>query len=134
MIENGILLLATSKYEAKAVALLGLGFGLLALDRWSLATLFPEISKDLHLNYQYLGNLTVTLAIAWGFTAIVVGRAADHFGRRKVLLPAVIGFSLMAGFAGLATGFLELYLMVRVSGNGRESCGVLGMRRTDTVI
>src|SRR6476660_7057126 len=84
-----------SNYEAKAVALLGLGFGLLALDRWSLATLFPQISKDLHLNYQDLGNLTGILAIAWGITAILVGRAADHFGRRKVLLPAVIGFSLM---------------------------------------
>jgi MFS family permease len=98
-------------YEPKAVLLLGLGFGLLALDRWSLATLFPAISKDLHLNYQDLGNLTGVLAIAWGITAIFVGRAADHFGRRKVLLPAVIGFSLMAGFAGLATGFLGLYLM-----------------------
>jgi MFS family permease len=33
-----------------------------------------------------------------------------------VLLPAVIGFSLMAGFAGLATGFLELYLMRMLMG------------------
>jgi MFS family permease len=105
-----------SNYEAKAVALLGLGFGLLALDRWSLATLFPQISKDLHLNYQDLGNLTGILAIAWGITAILVGRAADHFGRRKVLLPAVVGFSLMAGFAGLATGFLTLYLMRMLMG------------------
>jgi MFS family permease len=98
-------------YEAKAVILLGLGFGLLSLDRWSLATLFPYISKDLHLNYQDLGNLSGVLAIAWGFTAIIMGRAADRFGRRKVLLPAVVGFSLMAGFAGLATGFMSLYLM-----------------------
>jgi MFS family permease len=98
-------------YEAKAVALLGLGFGLLSLDRWSLATLYPYVSKDLNLNYQDLGNLTGVLAIAWGFTAIIMGRAADHFGRRKVLLPAIVGFSLMAGFAGLATGFLSLYLM-----------------------
>src|ERR1700722_17294593 len=98
-------------YEAKAVLLLGLGFGLLSLDRWSLATLFPYISKDLHLNYQDLGNLSGVLAIAWGFTAIIMGRAADRFGRRKVLLPAVVGFSLMAGFAGLATGFMSLYLM-----------------------
>jgi hypothetical protein len=51
--------------EIKAVALLGLGFGLLALDRWSIATLFPSISKDLNLNYQDLGNLTGILAIAW---------------------------------------------------------------------
>jgi MFS family permease len=97
--------------EIKAVALLGLGFGLLALDRWSIATLFPAISKDLNLNYQDLGNLTGVLAIAWGITAIITGRVADRLGRRKVLLPAIIGFSLMAGFSGLATGFLTLYLM-----------------------
>jgi hypothetical protein len=47
-----------TNYEIKAVALLGLGFGLLALDRWSIATLFPSISKDLNLNYQDLDNLT----------------------------------------------------------------------------
>lgn len=101
----------SSHYEAKAVGLLGIGFRLLALDRWSLATLFPSISKDLHLNYQDLGNLSGILAIAWGVTAIFMGRAADRLGWRKVLLPAIIGFSLMAGFAGLATGFTALYLM-----------------------
>src|SRR5258708_19668776 len=101
----------SANYEIKAVALLGLGFGLLALDRWSIATLFPSISKDLNLNYQDLGNLTGVLAIAWGITAIIMGRVADRLGRRKVLLPAIIGFSLMAGFSGLATGFVTLYLM-----------------------
>jgi MFS family permease len=100
-----------ANYEVKAVVLLGLGFGLLALDRWSIATLFPFISKDLNLNYQDLGNLTGVLAIAWGITAIITGRVADRLGRRKVLLPAIIGFSLMAGLSGLATGFLTLYLM-----------------------
>lgn len=65
-------------YETKAVALLGLGFGLLALDRWSIAVLFPAISKDLNLNYQDLGNLTGVLAIAWGITAIIMGRVADR--------------------------------------------------------
>src|ERR1700719_2047434 len=68
----------SSNYEAKAVALLGLGLGLLALDRWSLATLFPEISKDLNLNYQDLGNLTGILAIAWGITASLATRAPGH--------------------------------------------------------
>src|SRR5258708_13362418 len=101
----------STNYEIKAVALLGVGFGLLALGRWSIATLFPSISKDLNLNYQDLGNLTGVLAIAWGITAIIMGRVADRLGRRKVLLPAIIGFSLMAGFSGLATGFVTLYLL-----------------------
>src|SRR5258708_24935156 len=85
----------SANYEIKAVALLGLGFGLLALDRWSIATLFPSIGKDLNLNYQDLGNLTGVLAIAWGITAIIMSRVADRLGPRAVLVPALIGVLFM---------------------------------------
>src|SRR5260221_12089879 len=115
----------STNYEIKAVAVLGLGFGLLALDRWSIATLFPSISKDLNLNYQDLGNLTGVLAIAWGITAIIMGRVADRLGRRKVLLPAIIGFSLMAGFSGLATGFVTLSTMWLLVGVFQGACSPL---------
>jgi hypothetical protein len=36
-------------YEWKAVTLLGLGFGLVGLDRWIIAPLFPAIAADLGL-------------------------------------------------------------------------------------
>ena len=38
-----------TSYEWKAVTLLALGFGLVGLDRWLIAPLFPAIMKDLHL-------------------------------------------------------------------------------------
>jgi hypothetical protein len=43
-----------TSYEWKAVTLLGLGFGLVGLDRWIIAPLFPFMMKDLNLNYQDL--------------------------------------------------------------------------------
>lgn len=101
-----------TSYEWKAVTLLGIGFGLVGLDRWIIAPLFPFIMKDLHLTYQDLGNLVGILGICWGVFAIVVGGISDKVGRRKVLIPAVVAFSLLSGLSGFATGFMSL-LMIR---------------------
>ncbi|SRR5258708_2664960 len=54
-----------AKYEWKAVTLLGLGFGLVGLDRWIIAPLFPFMMKDLHLGYQDLGNIVGVMGITW---------------------------------------------------------------------
>lgn len=102
-----------TSYEWKAVTLLGLGFGLVGLDRWIIAPLFPFMLKDLGLNLQDQGNIIGILGLAWGFFAIVSGRLSDTIGHRKVLIPAILLFSLLSGFSGMATGFMSL-LMVRL--------------------
>lgn len=98
------------QYEWKAVLLLALGFGLVGLDRWIITPLFPSIMRDLQLSYQDVGNAVGALAIVWGFSAIWMGRLADRIGRRKVLIPALIMFSLMSAFTGFATGVLSLVM------------------------
>jgi predicted MFS family arabinose efflux permease len=100
-----------TSYEWKAVTLLGLGFGLVGLDRWIIAPLFPSMMKDLGLGYQQLGNLIGILGLAWGFFAIVMGGLSDRIGHRKVLIPAIVLFSLLSGVSGLATGFMSLILI-----------------------
>lgn len=95
-------------YEWKAVTLLCLGFGLVGIDRFMILPLFPVISQELHLNYQDLGQITGVLSIAWGLASIFMGNLSDRLGHRKVLIPAVIVFSLLAGFSGLATGVVSM--------------------------
>ncbi len=95
-------------YEWKAVTLLCLGFGLVGIDRFMLLPLFPVIAKDLKLDYQELGQITGILAIAWGVAALFMGNLSDRLGHRKVIIPAIIVFSLLAGFSGLATGVVSL--------------------------
>ena len=70
-------------YEKKAVTLLGLGFGLVGLDRWIIAPLFPAMMKDLKLSYQDLGNLVGILGLSWGVFAVIMGGLSDRIGRRK---------------------------------------------------
>jgi MFS family permease len=101
-----------AKYELKAVSLLSLGFGLVGLDRFIINPLFPVISKDLGLNYQDLGLISAVLALCWGLSSIYSGNLSDKVGRKKVLIPAVIIFSILVACSGLATGLGSL-IMIR---------------------
>ena len=105
-----------ASYEWKVVTLLTLGFGIVGLDRWIIAPLFPSILKDLHLNYQDLGNLVAALGLAWGVFAIVGGSLSDRLGRRRVLIPAIIAFSLLSGLSGLAQGIVSLIVIRAIMG------------------
>ncbi|HBP6668281.1 MULTISPECIES: MFS transporter [Pseudomonas] len=105
-----------ARYEYAAVAMLALGFGLVGLDRFIILPLFPVMMSELHLDYQDLGNISAILAIAWGISSIFMGRLSDRIGRRKVLIPAVLLFSLLAGLSGLANGVAALLLIRAVMG------------------
>lgn len=104
-------------YEWKAVLFLSLGFGLVSLDRWIIAPLFPIMMEDLNLNYQDLGNITAILALTWGVSSVLLGGLSDKLGRRKVLIPSILGFSLLAGLSGIiATGLTSLLLLRALMG------------------
>jgi MFS family permease len=105
-----------TSYEWKAVLLLSLGFGLVGLDRWMVAPLFPFMMKDLHLNYEQFGSIVGILGVAWGIASIFMGGLSDRVGRRKILLPAIVLFSLLSCLTGLATGFLSLIVVRAVMG------------------
>jgi predicted MFS family arabinose efflux permease len=98
-------------YEWKAVTLLTIGFGLVGLDRWIIAPMFPAIAKDLNLNYQDIGNIIGALGLAWGVSAIVLGGLSDRIGRKPVLIPAIVLFSLLSGFSGMVGTLMSLLLI-----------------------
>ena len=91
-------------YEWRAVSLMSIGFGLVGIDRFLIVPLMPILMKDLSLDYQDLGHITGALAIAWGISAFFTGNLSDRIGFKRVVVPALIGFSLLAGLSGLAGG------------------------------
>jgi predicted MFS family arabinose efflux permease len=105
-----------SSYEWKAVLVLSLAFGLVGVDRFVLPPLFPAMMKELGLNYQDLGNLVGILGVAWGTSAILVGSLSDRLGRRRVLVPAVVLFSLLSVLSGFAVGLVSLLVIRAVMG------------------
>ncbi len=101
-------------YEWKSLLTMSLAFGLVGIDRFILPPLFPAIMKDLPLTYQNLGDLVAVLGIAWGVSAIATGFMSDRLGRRSILVPAVIVFSLLSVLSGMATGLVSL-LVIRAT-------------------
>ena len=105
-----------TSYEWKTVALLGVGFGLVGLDRWIIASLFPAMAADLGLPEGEIGRLAGILGILWGVFAIFSGRLSDSIGHRKVLIPAIILFSLMSGFSGMIQSLIALVWIRAIMG------------------
>jgi len=116
-----------TSYEWKAVLMLSLAFGLVGLDRFVLPPLFPTMMKDLGLNYQDIGNLVGILGIAWGVSAIFVGNISDRLGRRRVLVPAVVLFSLLSVLSGMATGLISLLLIRAAMGAAEGAVAPTGV-------
>ncbi len=102
---------AGSGYEWSAVALLSLSFGLVGLDRWIIAPLAPTIIGDLGISAPAINALIAMLGITWGVAAVLMGSLSDKIGRRKVMLPAILLFSLASGLSGVAAGFTSLLLI-----------------------
>jgi len=103
-------------YEWKAVTLLGLGFGLVGLDRWLITPLFPSVMEDLGLTYQHLGTTVGVFGLSWGVFSIIMGNVSDRVGRRKVLIPAMIAFSLLSAMSGFSGGFASLIIIRTLMG------------------
>ena len=102
--------------EGQVIALMALGFGLVGIDRFLISPLFPTIARELHLSYGDIGTIAGALALAWGVSALLMGNLSDRIGRRRVLVGALLAFSLLIGSSGLATGLLGLVLVRLVMG------------------
>jgi predicted MFS family arabinose efflux permease len=116
-----------TSYEWKIILVLSLTFGLVGLDRFILPVLFPAFMDELGLTYADLGNLVGILAVFWGFSAFAMGFLSDRVGRRKVLIPAVIVFSLMSAFSGMVGGLVSLLLIRAIMGLAEGPVASIGV-------
>lgn len=105
-----------SGYEWKAVTLLSIGFGLVGIDRFMIMPLFPLMMHDRHFDYQDLGYIAGALSIAWGISAIFMGNLSDRIGHRKVIIPAMVLFSVLCGASGFAASVGALILIRALMG------------------
>jgi predicted MFS family arabinose efflux permease len=107
---------AAGAQEWKVVGAMALGFGLVGIDRFLISPLFPTIARELGLNYGDIGTIAGALALAWGIAALLMGSLSDRIGQRKVLVGALILFSLLIGASGLATGLGSLIAVRLIMG------------------
>lgn len=95
-------------YENTVILINWCIFGFVALDRLLIANLFPWVLPELRLNFTQAGLIMSVLALTWAFGSMIFGGITDRVGRRVVILPATIVFSVLSWITGFATSIAML--------------------------
>lgn len=132
---------------------LGLSVLLLAgfvtiFDLFVVNVAIPAMQTDLTASFAQIGFIVASYELAFGVLLITGGRLGDLFGRRRLFVMGMAGFTLASALCGLApdAGFLigarvlqgfaaallfpQVYASIRVNFNGHDSrraFGLLGM-------
>jgi len=112
----------TLRYETGLVALMFFVWGVVFLDRMSQLYLMPYIARDLALTDKDVGALASAMAVSWAVASLLFGALSDRVGRKIVLVPLTIAFSLLSGLSGLAGGFGELLCVRAAMGAAEGPC------------
>ncbi|MCL6479299.1 MAG: MFS transporter [Peptococcaceae bacterium] len=105
------------KYENFILITMFVAYGLVFMDRFGLAMLFPMIAPDLKLNGAQMGMTMSALALAWALSSFLFSTLSDIFGsKKKILIGAIFVFSLATMGTGLAQSFGFLLLMRVIMG------------------
>ena len=80
-------------------------------DRQTFAALGPVITEALSLTGRQYGLLGSAFSLAYLFGSPLAGRLVDHFGARRVLVGAVLAWTLVAALHSLIWSFASLFLL-----------------------
>ncbi len=118
---------AVHRRESLVVAIIFVTWGLVFLDRMAVLYLAPYIAPDLHLTGAQIGSLAGIIALCWAVSALLFGALSDRVGRKAVLVPMVVLFSLLSACSGLARNFSQLFLVRALLGVAEGPCWTIMM-------
>jgi len=113
-------------YEAIALILFFLTFGTIMLNRMAQLFMGPDLVSALNLSNTQVGILASGVSICWAFSSLLCGSLSDRIGRKRVLIPALIVFSICSGLSGLVHNFWQMLAVRAALGiAGGPSCIVI---------
>ncbi len=108
----------------------------------------PSLQARLHASFEQIGFIIAGYELAFGVMLITGGRLGDRYGRRRLFIAGMAGFTLASALCGLAPNasfligarifqglmaallFPQVYASIRVTfsgSDGRRAFGLLGM-------
>ena len=88
------------------------------IDRTVISLAIVQIGEDLSLDASKLGIILSAFFVGYAFMQIPGGWLADRFGSRKVIVAAVVAWSIFTALSGLAWSFISLILIRFLFGIG----------------
>ena len=95
---------APSTLSTPALAVLLLGVALVPIDMFVVNVALASIGADLAASTAQLEAVVAGYGVALAVTLVTGGRLGDRFGRRRVFLAGMAGFTLASLVCGLAPG------------------------------
>ena len=96
------------RYENWLIAMAFFTTGCIFIDRFAPLYLSPLFVKDLHLTQAEVGAVIGFLSVGAGISGWVFGSLSDKYGRRILIIPAVVFFSLFSILTGLVQSFVQM--------------------------
>lgn len=93
----------------------------------SITPAFPRIEKELHISAQQVGLLITVFTLPGIILTPLLGVMADRFGRKKILIPALILFGIAGTSCFFARHFQLLLAFRFLQGIGAASLGSLNV-------
>lgn len=103
-------------YENWLIVMAFAATGCVFIDRFAVQYLAPLFVKDLKLTQIEVGTVIGVLSVGWGISGWVFGSISDQRGRRAVILPAVVLFSLLSAVTGLVQSLVQMIVARLVMG------------------
>lgn len=98
-------------YFKKIFVLLGLGFGVVGLERMVAAFILPAIQQEFALSYTQTGAIIGIFGVTWAIGVYMLGSLSDYIGRKPVIVWFLIIGGLCSWLSGIAWSFLFLLLI-----------------------
>lgn len=111
------------RYENWLIVMAFFTTGCIFIDRFAAIYLSPLFVKDLHITQAEVGAVIGFLSVGWGFSGWVFGSLSDKYGRRLVIIPAVVFFSLFSVLTGLVQSFVQM-IVARLLVGGAEGAAL----------
>ncbi|WP_239153986.1 MFS transporter [Amycolatopsis sp. FDAARGOS 1241] len=110
--------LPLSRFHYKLLFAGGLGYTFDAMDGAIVAFILPSVTKEWGLSSGATGILGSSLLIGFLFGALGAGILGDKIGRRKVMVSALVLYSVASLVAAAAPNFAVLFVARVVAGMG----------------
>jgi ACS family hexuronate transporter-like MFS transporter len=103
--------LASGRYRFVVAVLLFAAGMLNYIDRAALGVAAPAVERDLGLSPSQLGLVFSTFFVGYALCAFLGGQLADRYGPLRVYSWAAGSWSLLCALTGVATGFVQVFVI-----------------------
>lgn len=97
---------------------ISMAISLVIIDGTIVNTIFPKVIEDLNLTSSQVQWVQEVYVLVFASLLLIWGSVADQFGRKRLLIIGIIGFTAASVWAGLATDANSMILARLVQGIG----------------